>query len=306
MSAKKRKRMSLAKKRAMTGYLFVLPWIVGFLAFFLQNFIKTIQYSLSEVTIDPVAGYHVVYRGIQNFKNALTVHASFNRMLAESMGDILIDIPLIIFFSLFVAILINKKFPGRTLVRAILFLPVIMATSAVTKALQSSVTQMLGGISSAAVLTETTGATGFQVDYLMDFLTEFGMPEKIVDYIVDAIGRIFDIVRASGVQILIFLAALQSVSGSLYEVAKIEGATAYETFWKITFPMVSPLIVTNVVYTIVDLYSQSEIITMASQTAFTEMNFGLSSAMSLLSSASVSIILVVVSGIISRKVFYNN
>lgn len=306
MKTKPKKRMSLAKKRAVTGYLFILPWILGFLIFFLRNFIKTVQYSMSEVTIDPIAGYEVVYKGISNFKNALTVHASFNRMLAESMGNILIDVPLIIFFSLFVAILINKKFPGRTLVRAILFLPVIMATSAVTKALDSSVTQMMGGISSAAVLTENSQAAGFNGSYLMDFLTEFGMPVKLVDYIVDAISRIFDIVRASGVQILIFLAALQSVSASLYEVAKIEGATAYETFWKITFPMVSPLIITNVVYTIVDLYSQSDIITMASQTAFTEMNFGLSSAMSLLSSASVSIILVVISVLISRKVFYYN
>jgi ABC-type sugar transport system permease subunit len=120
------------------------------------------------------------------------------------------------------------------------------------------------------------------------------------------LGRVYEIVRASGVQILIFLAALQSIPVSIYEMAKIEGANAYETFWKITFPMVSPLILTNVIYTIVDSFIVSDVVDAAYTTAFTSSNFGLSSAMSVLSSAGVCIILLVVGYIISKRTFYQN
>ena len=128
----------------------------------------------------------------------------------------------------------------------------------------------------------------------------------LTDYIVLAVGRIFDIVQASGIQIIIFIAALQSVPGALYEVSKIEGATAYETFWRVTFPMVSPLIVTNVVYTIVDAFMNSEVVQEAYDMAFTNFNWSVSVTMSLISSFVVCILLAVIVKIISSKVFYYN
>ena len=133
-----------------------------------------------------------------------------------------------------------------------------------------------------------------------------GLPDKAAGYIVGLVGRIYEIVRASSVQIIIFIAALQSVSSSLYEVSKIEGATGYETFWKVTFPMVSPLILTNVVYTIVDSFVNSEVVDMAYSAAFTNYDYGLSSAMSMLSTLIVCVILFVVGALITRKTFYYN
>lgn len=303
----KKKRFGLERRKTINGYFFVLPWAIGFLVFFASNLVQTIRYSFSKVTFNTDGtGYSMIYTGIENFRYALLEHGTFNRTLSESLGNILIDVPLIIFFSLFMAILINRKFPGRYLVRAILFLPVIMASGAIVSAMDSSLKDIVGGMSSVAVPSDNTSVVGLNAQYLMNYLVEFGLSEFIVGYIANAIGRVYEIVRNSGVQILIFLASLQSIAPALYEVAQIEGATAYETFWKITFPMVSPLILTNVVYTIVDLYSQAEIVTLASSTAFRQMNFGLSSAISIMSSTAICLILVVGCWLISRKVFYQN
>lgn len=297
--------MTLQKKRMITGYLFILPLLIGFLLFFGKYLLETILYSLSEITFTD-SGYSQVYVGLDNYKFAFLRHAKFNRTLVESVGNMLIDVPLIIFFSLFVALLINKKFPGRTLVRAILFLPVIMTTAAITTAMSSSLSEMMGGLNSVASMDGAAGTEGLNATVLMDFLVEFGLPEQIGEYIIGAVSRIYDIVRSSGVQILIFLASLQSISPALYEVAKLEGATGYEIFWKITFPMVSPLIVTNMVYTIVDMFSQAEILELAQNTAFSELNFGLSAAMSLVSAAVVALVIGIAVWLVSKKVFYQN
>jgi len=133
-----------------------------------------------------------------------------------------------------------------------------------------------------------------------------GLPAKLLDYITTAVGRINDIISMSGVQIVLFIAALQSIPSSLYEVAKIEGATGYETFWKITFPMVMPHIITNVVYTIVDSFEQSEILKLADTTTFDMWNYGLGSVFSLVSTIVTCIILVVVVGFIQKRTFYYN
>lgn len=302
----KKVRIGLDRRKTMYGYIFVLPWFIGFLAFFGSNLLQTIRYSLSTVTFDRNGtGYSMIYAGLENFRYAVLEHGTFNRTLFESLGNIVIDVPLIIFFSLFMAILINRKFHGRFLVRAILFLPVIMASGAIVNAMNSSLKDIAGGLSSLASQSDTAVA-GFNAEYLMRYLAEFGLPQTIIGYITGAISRVYEIVRNSGVQILIFLASLQSISPALYEVAQIEGATVYETFWKITFPMVSPLILTNVVYTIVDLYSQAGIVKLASTTAFGQMNFGLSAAISLMSSLAVCLILAVSCWLISKKVFYQN
>lgn len=136
-------------------------------------------------------------------------------------------------------------------------------------------------------------------------LSDIGLPLSFVDYIVDAILRIYEIITSSGVQILIFLAALQSVPGAMYEVAKIEGATAYESFWKITFPLVSPLILTNVIYTIIDSFSGSSVTQMIFSTAFTTQNFGLSAAMSWIYTLIISLVLIIVGYVLSKRVHYN-
>jgi ABC-type sugar transport system permease subunit len=219
----------------------------------------------------------------------------------------LIDVPLITFFSLFMAILLNKKFRGRTLVRAIFFLPVILNSGAIMDAMDLARTMMSGGISSAsAEMASAASGNGVSIEYYIQMFSALGLPDSIIQYISGAVSRISDIINASGVQIIIFIAALQSIPGSMYEVAKIEGATAYETFWKVTFPMVLPHIITNVVYTVVDSFADSDVVDLAYDTAFTNNNYGLSSVMSLVSTVITCLILVIVCRFIQKRTFYYN
>lgn len=305
---KKRKKLTLLQKRMLTGYLFILPWFIGFAVFYVRSLIMTGQFAFSDLTINPTGGYTLEFAGLENFNYAFRVHGSFKQTLTTSIMNMLVDVPLITFFSLFMAMLLNKKFPGRFIFRAIFFLPVIMGSSAITAAMEMSQAMMTGGISSMSteVAADATAGAIMNMDYFIDMFMNLGIPVKLLDYVTAAVARINDIISASGVQIIIFVAALQSIPGSMYEVAKIEGATGYETFWKVTFPMVMPHIITNVVYTIVDNFAKSEVVELAYKVAFTEMNYGLSSVFSLVSTVITCVILIVVCGFISKHTFYYN
>lgn len=300
----KRKRMTLKQKRAITGLLFILPWLIGFLIYYVRSLFLTARFSLSNIEIAETGGYTASFVGLDNYRFALFEHANFNQILVGSLSDILIDVPFIIFFSLFIAILLNTRFKGRAMVRAIFFLPILLGSGAVLEALQLATENIQAGASTT--ISEMTASGGVNVDYFLRIFMDLGLPDRFVDYIIGLVGRIYEIVRASSVQIIIFIAALQSVSASLYEVSKIEGATTYETFWKVTFPMVSPLILTNVVYTIVDSFVNSDVVDIAYQAAFTSYNYGLSAAMSILSTLVVCLILLVVGTIITKFTFYYN
>lgn len=304
---KKKKGLTLTQKRMRAGYLFILPWIVGFCVFYLRSLFMTVQFSFSELSMG-ISGYDLTPVGFANYIEAFTAHGTFKQILTSSIGNMLIDVPLITFFSLFMAILLNKKFPGRFLVRAIFFLPIIMNSGAIAATMELSQQMMNGGISSTAAEVASTAASGavVSVDYFMDLFMSLGIPTAIMEYVLAAVQRINEIIAASGVQIIIFIAALQSIPGSLYEVAKIEGATGYETFWKVTFPMVMPHIITCVVYTIVDRFAESEVVKLAYDTAFSEFNYGLSSVFSLVSTLITCGILALVVWLIQRKTFYYN
>ncbi|NLP17017.1 MAG: sugar ABC transporter permease [Clostridiales bacterium] len=303
----RKRKLSLSQKRTVNGYLFILPWLIGFIIFYIRSIILSAEFTLSELTVGAVGGYELKFVGLENFIYAFREHGTFKQVLTTSVFDMIIDLPLIIFFSLFMAILLNRQFKGRTLVRMIFFLPVILNSSAISDALELSQQMMAGGISagSSQMAAEATSA-GVDVGYYIGLFTDLAMPETVLDYLVAAVSRINSIITASGVQIVIFLAALQSIPGSMYEVAKIEGATAYETFWKVTFPMVMPHIITNVVYTVIDGFADSQVVTLAYDTAFTDFNYGLSSVFSLVSTAVTCLILVLIVGYIQKRTFYYN
>ncbi|MCI9323022.1 MAG: sugar ABC transporter permease [Lachnospiraceae bacterium] len=304
---KQRKKRSLSQRQALKGFLFITPWLIGFLWFYARSLFMTLQFSFSEMIVNPGGGYTLDFVWLDNFIYAFRAHATYKQILTTSLGNMLVDVPLITFFSLFMAMLLNRKFKGRTLVRAIFFLPVILNADAIVDAISLSRVMMSGGISSASAEMAASASSGMSVEYYIQMFGSLGLPDVLIEYVSGAVSRISDIINASGVQIIIFIAALQSIPGSMYEVAKIEGATAYETFWKVTFPMVMPHIITNIVYTVVDSFAKSDVIELAYDTAFgPQMNYGLSSVFSLVSTVITCLILVIVCGLIQKRTFYYN
>lgn len=296
------RRLTLKQKRAFLGVAFITPWLLGFLFLFATPLLQSLRFSFSELKVAP-GGYTLDFIGFQNFKDALFVDPNYNRILTQSLTEMAWNVPMILFFSLFTATLLNSKFRGRPIARAIFFLPVILASGAVASAQSSGLIQLTGSSEVAQEL--GLAQNGFDPLSLVFMLAQAGLPDLFIEYIVDAVQRIYEIISSSGVQILIFLAALQSVPVTMYEVAKMEGATPYETFWKITFPMVSPLILTNIIYTIIDSFTESQLTRTIYTTAFQAQNFGLSASMSWIYTLVISILLLVVGILVSRKVFYN-
>lgn len=305
MEKKKKHKLSLIQKRAITGIMFISPWLLGFLVYYVRSIYMTIQFSLSKVE-SGVGGYQTKFVGINNFKYIFLENPTFNKSLVTSMKNVFIDVPLIIIFSLLMAMLLNQKFRGRTIVRAVFFLPVIMGSTAISSAIDMARQAMVGGISStSAEITEMTSSS-INVDYYLALFKDIGLPNGILDYVVGAVQRLADVVSMSGVQIVIFIAALQSISGALYEVARIEGATGYETFWKVTFPMVMPHIITCLVYTVVDSFAGSEVVDLSYKEIFSNNHYDYGSAMSLVSTLVVCLILFLVVSIIQKRTFYYN
>lgn len=282
----------------MWGFIYVLPWLIGFILFFLTPLINSLIYSFNKAETN-IDGIFLHFVGFDNFKEALLINPNFNRTLISSIVDMLVNVPLIVIFSLFVAVLLNQKFRGRAVARAIFFLPVILASGVIANLESSSLVEALAAENAAGRF--ISGLRSFELERMM---LEAGVSEDIVMYLTGAVDRIYDIVSQSGVQILIFLAGIQTISPHLYEASKIEGATGYEAFWKITFPMVSPLILVNVVYTVIDSFASNATTDMIRQVGFQNFNFGLSSAMAWIYFLAVALILAVSTYIISKRVFY--
>ena len=275
MRAKAKRKSGLrlsGGKRDVYGWFFVSPFILGLVVYFGWIYINSFLYSFRSIAIETI-GMTYEYVGLENYKYALMVDPDFIKSLLTNIGGILVQIPLILIFSLFVSTLLNQKMHGRGLFRAIFFLPVILATGIVEKSEISNL------FASTAM---NDGSTAFALFDFEKMLLELNIPVTITTYITGAIDNIFGIVNKSGIQILIFLAGLQSISPSLYESASIEGATPWESFWKITIPMLAPMIFVNTIYSTIDSFVSADntIMNLIDQTAFTSSKYGVASAMS--------------------------
>lgn len=296
-------KLTLIGKEALAGLLFIIPFLIGFFGSFLPFIVESIKFSLSnmEVTSTGYALTPALKNGFEHYIRLLTIDPDFNQMLLRSLGETVLKVPLVIIFSFFSANLLNQEFKGRAIARSIFFFPVIL-TSGVILGLENS-DLLVRTLSETGTSAEDTQAL-LNVSNLLIIYTD--LPVSIINYLTSAIDGIYDIIIASGVQILIFLAALQSISPSLYEASSIEGATAWESFWKITFPMISPIILVNSIYTIIDTFTSetNEVMNKIKSTIFSDVKYGLGSAMAWIYFVGISIILIIVSVYISRKVFY--
>lgn len=208
----------------MWGVIYVLPWLIGFVLFFFIPLLASLRYSMSTIQAN-AEGIAIQFNGVANYIQALTVNTSFNRALIEAITDVLINVPLIVIFSLFLAVILNQKFRGRAVARSIFFLPVILASGVIMTLESTSLIE--------AVNQSSTGGSALGTFELENLMVNAGVSDWIVTYLSSAVDRIYQIVSQSGVQILIFLAGIQTISPQLYEASKMEGATGYEAFGKL-------------------------------------------------------------------------
>lgn len=292
------KKLSLEQKRARTGYVFILPWLLGLLFFFAVPILTSLMYSFSHVTIVQ-GGVNTRFAGLSYYKNALFSDERFIQLLVAALKEIAIQVPIIIIFALFISVMLNAEFYGRGLVRSIFFLPLMLSSSV-----------LLSIINSDSYSGDVTGSSSvFMVSSFSigDILTQAGLPSGLIKYLTSVIDSIFTMTWQSGVQIILFLAALQSIPPSLKEAASVEGATAWEYFWKITVPMISPMILVNIDFTVIDTftsYSNGVMEFVTSQAA--NLHYSFSSAVTWIYFVVISLILFIVVGLFSRKVFYMN
>lgn len=300
MKRQKNKLAGLQKRKAISGYIFISPFLIGFLVFMVQPLLQSLYMSFCEVKLG--AGiFDMQWNGIKNFYTAFRVDPNYVRYLTEELSRMVVNTLAIMVFSFFVALILNQKFKGRALVRAIFFLPVILS-SGVMLGLETD-NALMANLSSAI----QDSASGVSItDALRDILRTAGVGVRAYNQVFEIIDNIYDVAIASGIQIIIFLSGLQTISASMYEAADIEGCTKWESLWKITFPMISSLFLVNWVYTIIDfcMRSDNNVVDRITEVMTANMDYGLASAMTWVYFLIIMAGIGVTSFIISKGVYY--
>lgn len=306
---KKKKASSLDARKSRAGWLFVLPFIIGFVIIYAPIVYDSILYSFTKINIVTGGGFRLTWVGLDNYQEALFVDATFVQTLTAGIQQLIFDIPAIVIFSLFMAVMLNEKMVGRAAFRAIFFIPVILSTGLIDKIDQQN--QMLQYMENTSSMDMGDGGAEqyAQIISAMDVQRLFRnmvIGEELLNYVVGLVNDIYDIVNRSGVQMLIFLSALQSISPAIYESCQIDGATTWETFWKITLPMISPMILVNTVYTVIDSFTSADnqVMTYIDQVYDQPSGNVLSSAMSWMYFIIVMLIIAAVAGVLSAYTFY--
>lgn len=293
-----KKGSAFERERARSGVIFLLPWFIGLILFFLIPLIKAFIFAFQKLEMS-ANGMVGTYIGLENFRYAFLTDTDFLRQLLGSVTN-LVQVPLILVYSLFFAILIKDKFPGRSFMRAIAFLPVIIGSGVLMQIIREDVFAkgMRGG--------ETVFL--FSAGGLNAILLELGMGDTVINFINTVVNQIFDLTWKSGVQIMLFLSGLHGVTGDVYEASSIEGARKWEQFWRITFPLLSPTILLCVVYSVIDSFMDfgNTLVRNLYDTAFMQVRYGYSSAMSILYFILVTAVLGIVYVVIRKRINYED
>ncbi len=305
---KRRKIASLDRRKARNGWFFVLPFVLGFILIYLPILLDSLNLSFNHMSTIQGGGYELEFVGFANYYEALFVNADYVQILIKGLGNMAFDIPAIIIFSLFMAVLLNQKMAGRGAFRAIFFIPVVLSTGLMEAIeAQNIVGEYMG--TTEGIDDGSGSSAAASIVSAMDIQALFAnmkVGTELVTYVVSMINSIYNIVNRSGVQMLIFLTGLQSISPAIYESCSIDGATSWETFWKITLPMISPMILVNAIYTIIDSFTTDSNVVMSfiSQSSGALHGRELSTAMAWMYFLIVILILAAAAGLLSAFVFY--
>ena len=269
----KNKRLSLEAKRVKVGYLFTLPFIIGAAVAIVYPIIVSVIYSFADITAN-ASGYNIKFVGLGNYNNIFNIDPTFKRILLNTLKSTALNVPVVIIFSFFLASVLNTEFKGRGMARTVLFLPMILNSNLVKS--------ILSGDAVMGSVTEKSSADTAQISGAFEgFLSKLDIGTGVTDLLVSSVDNITSILAMSVIPIIIMLAGLQSVSKSVYEASYVEGATKWEVFWKISLPIVSPMILVSVIYCIIDSFTSVDnaVIEKVKAVSFTDLEFGLGSAM---------------------------
>ena len=300
MKKQKNKLAGLQRRKAIAGYIFISPFIVGFLVFMVKPFFQSLYMSFCTVEVG-AGNFEPIWKGLDNYIRAFRIDPEFTRLLTEEVSRMVIDSLAIMVFSFFVALILNQKFKGRALVRAIFFLPVILSSGVI---LGLETDNSLMAQVQVAIEENTTGMSITAA--VENILRTAGVGVRAFETVFEIIDNIYNIAISSGIQIIIFLSGLQTISTSMYEAADIEGCTKWESLWKITFPMVSSMFLVNWIYTIIDfcMRSDNEVIEKITKVMVEQINYGFSSAMTWIYFLIVIAFVGITSFFISKGVYY--
>ena len=246
---KNKKPRGIESVRNSYGYKFIALWLIGQLLFVVKSIVTSIMYSFSDVTV--MSGrVDMQFAGLSKWKEMLVSDSLYLDNLRDALGNMLMSLPIIVSLSLVLAIILNQKFKGRTIFRAIFFLPLIIATPVVMHVLDSDAL--------AIPLFSMTSGAEYEYGGVINFheiLSNLNLPSQILNLFTTYLGNVFGLIWSCGIQIILFLSGLQSIPEQLYEVSRVEGATKWEEFWYLTVPMLKDVILLVMVYTMISLFT---------------------------------------------------
>lgn len=224
------------KREMMWGYLFILPWIIGYLIFTMYPVFYSLFLSFQEAYYHAEKGITTTFVGIENYLSVFR-NQYVLPLYVDYLGRILLSVPLIIVFAMIISILINQPIKGKGIWRTIFFLPVVIST---------------GPVITELALQGATSLPSFEESSAIDFLGNT-LGWWIATPVENMMQSLLLILWFAGIPILIFLAALQKTDKEVYEAAAIDGASNWDTFWKITLPSLMPFVSVNIIYVVVTM-----------------------------------------------------
>ncbi len=293
---KLKRKASLVERRESGGYIFIAPWLIGVTVFFLIPFIQSIGFAFCDLSFSE-NGLVQKFVGLKNFKIVFFESPTVFQKLTDSITQMLVELVLIITISFFLSIILNQEFFGKTFARAVFALPLIVSTGVLLSIFKSSLfSQAQGGMQES---------TMFQAAGIKQLLESTGFGESFVSTIVGWVNQLVDMLWKSGVQIIVFLSGIQSIPPSYYEVCDIEGATSWQRFWQVTFPIMMPFCLLNIVYTIIDSFTYySNPVMSQIMTYFKNIQYSLSNALSLAYFLIMVVITTIIAMLVSKRIVY--
>ena len=291
-----KKKSLLSKRRESGGYIFILPWFIGALIFFIYPFIQSIYFAFCDLTFSE-KGLVKKFTGLENFRVVFFENPEVFQKLVDSVTQMLTELVLIITLSFILSIILNQNFHGKTFARAVFALPLIVSSGVLLSIFKTSIFSQ-----SQEAIAETTV---FQASGVQAMLESAGVGQGLINTIVGWVISLEDMLWKSGVQIIVFLSGIQSIPPSYYEVCDIEGATAWQRFWRVTFPIMMPFCFLNIIYTIIDSFTyQSNPVMLQIMQYFGNLQYAFSNALALAYFVVIIIIIGIIAKLISGHIVY--